>query len=159
MGDLRDERPACEQTATPFPSQDEIQAFVEQHIPAAVLEVFPDWQGFLMKSSNPKAAVWIVRTRNDGEYLHHLTGKPALLLTDVLAQKGRSFAEARKTLLTQIIRAPLRFSVGEGREEQAEETHGDPATKDNADQDPVSSGTESPASRIICGQHRTGCAD
>src|SRR5262245_48098133 len=124
MSDLRDGHPACEQTATSLPSPDEVQAFVEQHIPAAVLEVFSDWQGFLVKSSQPKASVWIVRTREDGEHLHYLTGKPALLLTDVLAQKGRNFAEARKTLLTQIIRVPRQPPIGEGEKEHADETDG-----------------------------------
>lgn len=126
MGDLKDERPACEQTTRPLPSPDEVQAFIEQHIPAAVLEVFPDWQGFLIKSSDPKADVWIVRTREDGQHLHHLTGKSALLLTDVLAQKGRSFAEARKMLLTQIIRAPMLPALEEGSDEHMGEANGDP---------------------------------
>jgi hypothetical protein len=114
MGDLRTELPVCEHsTARQLPSPDEVQAFVEQYIPAAVSEVFPDWQGFLIKSSDPKASVWIVRTREDGERLHRLTGNPGLLLTDVLAQRGRSLSEARKALLKQIIRAP-RSGVGEG---------------------------------------------
>jgi hypothetical protein len=141
MGDLRDERLVCEQTARPLPSLDEVQAFIEQHIPATVLEVFPDWQGFLVQSSDPKAAVWIVRTREDGQRLHHLTGNPALLLTDVLAQKGRSFAEARKMLLTQIIRTPLLQVREEGNEEHADEARGDPAAEDSAIRVPASLGT------------------
>jgi hypothetical protein len=141
MGDLRDECPVCEQAARPLPSPDEVRAFIEQHIPATVLEVFPDWQGFLMKPSDPKAAVWIVRTREDGQRLHHLTGTPALLLTDVLAQRGRGVAEARKILLTQVIRTPLLQVREEGEEEYAGEASGGPAADDTVIRVPAGSGT------------------
>lgn len=123
MGDPKDERPAGEQPDSSLPSPEDIQAFVEQHIPTMVLEVFPDWQGFLVQSSAPKASVWIVRTRKEGQRLHQLTGKPALLLTDVLAQKGRDFAEARKTLLRQIIRAPLPPTASHEGEEYGNKIH------------------------------------
>jgi hypothetical protein len=69
------------------------RAFLEQHLSPAVLEVFPDWQGFLLECQVLGMSVWIVRTRQDGRRLHETTGQPALLLDDVLAQQGQCLAE------------------------------------------------------------------
>ena len=77
---------------------DEVQAFFEQHLSPAVLEVFPDWQGILLACDAFASPVWIVRTIRDGRQLHAATGQPALLLSDLLAQKGRDFAEAWRVL-------------------------------------------------------------
>jgi len=68
-----------------------------------VLEVFPDSEGILVKSSVLDMNVWLVRNRQDGEELANETGNPALLLDDVLAQKGRSREEAREALLPLMI--------------------------------------------------------
>ncbi len=77
---------------------EEVQAFFEQYLSPAVLEVFPDWQGILLACDELAVSVWIVRSIQDGRQLHAATGQPALLLTDLLAQKGRNFAEAWKAL-------------------------------------------------------------
>jgi hypothetical protein len=79
------------------------RAFLEQHLSPAVLEVFPDWQGFLLKCQVLGMAVWIVRTRQDGQRLHETTGQPALLLDDVLAQQGQCLAEIWEALQPGLI--------------------------------------------------------
>ena len=96
---------------------EEVQAFFEQHLPSAALEVFPDWQGILLACDELAVSLWIVRTRHDGQQLHAATGQPALLLTDLLAQKGQDFAEAWKALQPCLI-----FSHGgdEGSHEETE---------------------------------------
>jgi hypothetical protein len=88
-----------------------VQAFFEQHLSPAVLEVFPDWQGILLGCDEFAVPVWIVRTVQDGRQLHAATGQPALLLSDLLAQKGRDFAEAWEVLQPCLI-----VSDGENRE-------------------------------------------
>ena len=95
---------------------EEIHTFFEQYLSPAVLEVFPDWQGILLACDECAVSVWIVRTTKDGRQLHAATGQPALLLTDLLAQKGQDFAEAWKVLQPCLI-----FSHG-GDEESHEET-------------------------------------
>lgn len=71
--------------------------------PAAALEVFPDWRGLLIKSRVLDMAVWVVRNGADGEALARETGQPALLLDDVLRQKGKTPAESRAELLPLLI--------------------------------------------------------
>lgn len=71
--------------------------------PLAALTVYPDWQGLLIKSAVLGMSVWVVRTRQDGEDLARETGQPALLLDDVLKQKGRTQEEARLALLPVLI--------------------------------------------------------
>jgi hypothetical protein len=88
-----------------------VQTFLEQHLAPAVLEVFPDWQGILLACDGFTAPVWIVRTIQDGRQLHAATGQPALLLSDLLAQKGRDFAEAWEVLQPCLI-----VAHGENRE-------------------------------------------
>ena len=78
-------------------------AFLTKHVPSPVLEVFPTWQGLLIKSSVLEMSMWVVRSRKDGEELARETGQPALLLDDVLAQKGRSREEVRTALLPLLI--------------------------------------------------------
>ncbi|HEV8718300.1 MAG TPA: hypothetical protein VGX03_36470 [Candidatus Binatia bacterium] len=90
---------------------EEVQAFFEQYLSPAVLEVFPDWQGILLACDELAGSVWIVRSIQDGQQLHAATGQPALLLADLLAQKGRDFAEAWKVLQPCLI-----FSHGENLE-------------------------------------------
>jgi len=95
---------------------EEVQTFFAQHLSPTVLEVFPDWQGILLACEPLAISVWIVRTIEDGQQLHATTGHPALLLTDLLAQKGQDFAEAWKVLQPCLI-----FSHG-GDEGSHEET-------------------------------------
>ena len=102
---------------------EEVQAFFEQHLSSAVLEVFPDWQGILLAGEELAELVWIVRTVQDGQQLHAATGQPALLLADLLTQKGRDFAEAWQALRPRLI-----FSRGEGLE-KGEGTHEETARK------------------------------
>jgi len=77
--------------------------FLQQHVPQATTEVFPEYQGLLIKSSVLGMSVWIVRTREEGEELAHETGHPALLLDDVLKQRGKTTEEVRATLLPVLI--------------------------------------------------------
>lgn len=85
---------------------EEARAFLEQHVTPAVLEVFPEWQGFLLRCQTLDVSVWIVRTPSDGQWLHQATGLPALLLKDVLAQKGRCLAEVWDVLRGRLIVSP-----------------------------------------------------
>src|SRR5262245_56249523 len=71
----------------PAPATD-AKRFVARHVPHSALTAFPDWQGLLIKSSVLEMSMWIVRSRKDGEELARETGQPALLLDDVLGQKG-----------------------------------------------------------------------
>jgi hypothetical protein len=102
---------------------EEVQVFFEQYLSPAVLEVFPDWQGILLACDELTGSVWIVRTIQDGRQLHAATGQPALLLADLLAQKGKDFAEARKALQPRLI-----FSHG-GDLEKGEGSHEETARK------------------------------
>jgi hypothetical protein len=77
--------------------------FLDRHLPSSALQTFPDWQGLLIKSSVLGLAVWVVRTREEGEELAHETGHPALLLDDVLKQRGKTTEEVRATLLPVLI--------------------------------------------------------
>jgi len=79
------------------------RAFLEQHLSPAVLEVFPDWQGFRLECQVLGTAVWIVRTRQDGWRLHEATGQPAVLLDDVLAHPGHCLAEMWEALQPGLI--------------------------------------------------------
>jgi hypothetical protein len=71
----------------------EVCEFLERHVAPIVLEVFPEWQGVLLTCPALDISVWIVRTYSDGQWLYKETGQPALLLSEVLAHKGRCFAE------------------------------------------------------------------
>jgi hypothetical protein len=77
---------------------EEVRAFFAPYLSPTVLEVFPDWQGILLACEPLAISVWIVRTIHDGRQLHATTGHPALLLTDLLSQKGEDFAEAWRVL-------------------------------------------------------------
>lgn len=78
-------------------------AFLHQYIPQAALDVYSDWQGLLIKSSVLEMNVWVVRSRTDGAEIAKETGQPALLLDDILRQKGRTREEARTALLPVLI--------------------------------------------------------
>jgi hypothetical protein len=79
------------------------RTFLEQHLSSAVLEVFPDWQGFLLECQVLGMSVWIVRTRQDGRRLYEATGQPAVLLDDVLAHPGQCLAEIWEALQPGLI--------------------------------------------------------
>jgi hypothetical protein len=78
-------------------------AFLEQYVPRAVLEVFPEWHGVLVTVGAAARPVWIVRDRQDGRRLAEETGQPALLLDDVLAQGGQGDEEAWQALVPLLI--------------------------------------------------------
>lgn len=99
MRSLSVARSTAEKSVTPRSLlTEEVQAFFEQYLSPAVLEVFPDWQGILLACDELGGSVWIVRSIQDGRQLHAATGQPALLLSDLLAQKGQDFAEVWKAL-------------------------------------------------------------
>jgi hypothetical protein len=98
---------------------EEVHAFFEQYFSPAVLEVFPDWQGILLACEELAVSVWIVRTIQDGQQLHAATGQPALLLADLLAQKGRDFAEAWKALQLCLIFSHGSKTKDEGTHEES----------------------------------------
>ena len=77
--------------------------FLRRHVPEAALETFGDWRGLLVKSLVLDMSVWLVRCRPDGEALAHETGQPALILDDVLAQRGLTPQQARTELLPLLI--------------------------------------------------------
>ena len=81
---------------TQLPLTDEARAFLEQYISPAVLAVFPEWQGLLIKSSVRGEAVWVVRNHQNGQKLAQETGQPVILLDEVLAEKGQTLGEARE---------------------------------------------------------------
>jgi hypothetical protein len=85
------------------------RAFLEQHLSPAVLEVFPDWQGFSLECQVLGLAVWIVHTPQDGRRLHEATGQPALLLDDVLAHPGQCLAEMWEALQPGLIVSSRRY--------------------------------------------------
>lgn len=87
----------------PVSPPDTLREFFAPYLSAAVLEVFPDWQGILLTCEELAVRVWVVRNRLDGEHLHAATGQPAVLLDDVLAQEGRNFAELWKALQSRLI--------------------------------------------------------
>jgi hypothetical protein len=82
-------------------------AFLAKHLSQSAQDAFPDWQGLLIKSAVLDMSVWIVRTRLEGEELARETGYPALLLDDVLGQKGQTPAEARVAPLPLLIMGTL----------------------------------------------------
>jgi hypothetical protein len=109
------------------------RAFLEQHLSPAVLEVFPDWQGFFLECQVLGMAVWIVRTRQDGRRLHEATGQPALLLDDVLTHQGQCLAEMWEALQPGLIvsspHSADTYWAASGRKTKAQvaestETHG-----------------------------------
>ena len=90
---------------TPSPACSWEDAFLEKHVSPDALQAFPDWQGLLIKSAVLDMSVWVVRNRQDGASLARETGQPALLLDDVLRQKGRTAEEARAAVLPVLIMA------------------------------------------------------
>jgi hypothetical protein len=66
------------------------RTFLAQYVSPAVLEVFPEWQGTLIKSPTLKEAVWIVRDHQTGCQLAQETGQPFILLDEILVQEGYS---------------------------------------------------------------------
>lgn len=70
---------------------------------ADTLAAFPDWQGLLVKSSVLGMSVWVVRNHLDGIALAKETGLPAVLLDDILRQKGKTEEEARASILPVLI--------------------------------------------------------
>jgi hypothetical protein len=101
--------PAAPETCMPPDTSEEVpsrtlyQEMADATPPSGALAVFPDWQGLLVKSSVLGLSVWVVRSHLDGIALAKETGHAALLLDDVLAQKGRSREEARTALLPILI--------------------------------------------------------
>lgn len=73
---------------------------------SAALDVFPDWQGISVKSAVLGMSVWVVRDPLHGIALAKETGYPALLLDDILRQKGQTTEEARAALLPLLITVP-----------------------------------------------------
>jgi hypothetical protein len=104
---------------TPSPLTAAARTFLEKHVPPPVLEVFPEWQGCLITPAVLERPVWVVRNRQDGKRLAEETGEPAILLNDVLAQKGRNSEEAREALMPRLI-TPEESSEREGSRGQYE---------------------------------------
>jgi len=77
--------------------------FLAKHLPEPARDVFPDWEGLLVQSAVLDMCVWAVRTRQEGEELARETGHPALLLDDVLMQKGKTPVETQAALLPILI--------------------------------------------------------
>lgn len=102
MRDFANRRPEDHQEAHRCLAE-EAGTFLERHVAPAVLEVFPEWQGLLLECPVLGVSVWIVRSPSDGRWLHRVTGQPALLLADVLAHRGRRFAEAWEALQARLI--------------------------------------------------------
>jgi hypothetical protein len=85
------------------PPQTLYQEVCQATPPPAALEVFPEWRGLLVKSKVLDLTVWVVRSRQEGEALAKETGHAAVLLDDILKQKGRTPAEARASILPVLI--------------------------------------------------------
>jgi hypothetical protein len=60
--------------------------FLEKSVPAAVLDVFPEWEGILIEWPLLRETVWIVREQQNGQRLMQETGHPFVLFDDLLAQ-------------------------------------------------------------------------
>ena len=70
------------------------QELVEATPSTDTLAVFPERQGLLIKSTVLDMSVWVVRTPLDGIALAKETGHSAILLDDVLRQRGKTAEEA-----------------------------------------------------------------
>ena len=66
------------------------RTFLAQYVSLGVLEVFPEWQGILIKFPTLVEAVWVVRDPQHGQRLSQETRQPFILLNDLLAQEGHS---------------------------------------------------------------------
>jgi hypothetical protein len=77
------------------------QAFLAQYVCPAVLEVFSEWQGILIESPALGEAVWIVRDPQNGRRLAQETGRPSILLDEILAQEGHTTDEIQEALSSQ----------------------------------------------------------
>lgn len=102
MQDLANKRPEGHEEAQRCLAE-EASAFLERHVAPVVLAVFPEWQGLLLECPVLGVSVWIVRAPGDGRWLHQVTGQPALLLADVIAYRGRRFAEVWEVLQDRLI--------------------------------------------------------
>lgn len=111
MTDALDSRQIAAKRTEQAPVREDAQSFLEQYLSPEVLAVFPEWQGFLLMYPEPAVSVWIVRMPQDRKRLHRATGTPALLLDEVLAQRGRPPADAWRTLFSCLI-------VSDGTEEK-----------------------------------------
>jgi hypothetical protein len=99
---LSQEPSTAEDTETPVET-----IFLTKHFPQSAQEAYPDWEGILVKSAVLEMSVWVVRSRREGEELARETGHPALLLDEVVGQKGRTPAEVRAALLPILITGTL----------------------------------------------------
>ena len=74
------------------------RAFLAQYVSLRVLEVFPEWQGILIKFPTLPEAVWAVCDQQNGQRLSQETRQPFILLNELLAQEGhmtkRGFPQA-----------------------------------------------------------------
>lgn len=70
-----------------------------------ILTVFPKWRAILVTSTVLGLSVWVANTWDDALALSEETDFPALLLSDVLREKGKSAAETRVALLSKLINA------------------------------------------------------
>ena len=77
------------------------RAFLAQYVSLEVLEVFPKWQGILIKFPTLAEAVWVVRDHQHGWRLSQETRQPFVLLSELLAQEGhiteRGFSRKQTT--------------------------------------------------------------
>ncbi|MEW6299910.1 MAG: hypothetical protein AB1671_19640 [Thermodesulfobacteriota bacterium] len=89
--------------APEHPPMSEHDRFLARYAGATVTEVFSDLRGILVTSDVLDMPVWVVRNRTDGEDLARETGHPALLVDDILRQRGKSKASARAALLPLLI--------------------------------------------------------
>src|SRR5215813_6495346 len=64
----------------PQPLTAAARAFLAQYVSLGVLEVFPEWQGILIKFPTRAEAVWIVRDHQNGRRLAQETRQPFILL-------------------------------------------------------------------------------
>jgi hypothetical protein len=78
------------------------RAVLAQYVSLEVLEVFPEWQGILIKFPTLAEAVWVVRDHQHGWRLSQETRQPFILLSELLAQEGhiieRGFSRKQTTI-------------------------------------------------------------
>jgi hypothetical protein len=82
--------PTEQAASQPQPLTAAARTFLAQYVFPAVLEVFPEWQGILIKSPILKETVWIVRDHQTGCQLAQETGQPFILLDEILLREGHS---------------------------------------------------------------------
>ena len=74
----------------PQPLTTAARAFLARYVSLGVLEIFPEWQGILIKVPTRTEAVWIVRDHQNGRRLAQETRQPFILLDELLAQEEHS---------------------------------------------------------------------